>query len=623
MERRSARWPEQPDPLAHPGAAARSARWPERPVDSDAAARRARRPDPQRDPSAAALSRRRPDPPGISGAAARSARWLPPGLRREPNGAVHPLGLVAVAMLAPAVAAAHERWVPHTPRFPIDRSYFQSMTGEVLLYSLAATLSVFGVVVLWYLFVPPIVEALTPVTPAARAREAQRNPLARALRFVARLALDGDVPSRFMRWGLVASTFVFSKIPALVLALGAYEGWLVMPSYPLPKNELGDALRIASGVLALWAASGLFLPVLGGVFLAVFVYLCFAYDIAAIDAIPVLASAFFYLFHRKKQGVLVNARQLLGMRVALGVGFFLLGVVNKIYLAEIFIGVGDNHPDIVAGPQAIFPGLTREAWSFTTALGEMVFGLLLLLGVFNRITTLALALIFGNFIFVFGWAEIVHVYPIAGFVLLFFRGPLGTSLDGIVFRTTVRLFRWFRLAPGRLVYGGAVTSVATTTALGLFLTPLVLVTEVVPVLAGTAVPAGYKPPPPAPPASTWAKLPPPKPHADHAPRHGGVVMMNGDIHVEMVVRPDGTVLLWLSDEIRRPIAPTTARGTVKIARPGFAKVVPVAPDASGALVAVGPAPTVKTSYTYALDVGGRPASTTLAVPPGGTAALQR
>jgi uncharacterized membrane protein YphA (DoxX/SURF4 family) len=76
-------------------------------------------------------------------------------------------------------------------------------------------------------------------------------------------------------------------------------------------------------------------------------------------------------------------------------------MINQIYLNDIFIGVGDQHPEIVIGPQELFPSLTREAWCFTTAIGEMVFGLLLLVGIFNRITTVVLTFVFANFIFVF------------------------------------------------------------------------------------------------------------------------------------------------------------------------------------------------------------------------------
>ncbi len=532
------------------------------------------------------------------------------------------LALGAIGLL-PALAAAHERWVPNAPRFPINRLYFQQMSGEVLLFSIGATIAVFGVVVLWYLFAPGIVDSLTPVTAAGKEREARRNIVARAFRWFARFALDGELEGRFMPVGLRVATFVFGRIPAFVLGLGAYQGWLVMPSFPVGDDQLGLALRIASCVLAVWVLSGIFWRALGVVMLAVFVYLCVAYGIAAIDAIPVLASAFFYLFAPRARGAGVTGRQLLGMRLSLGIGFFLLGLINKIFLAELFIGVGDQHPDIVAGPQALFPALTREAWSFTTALGEMVFGLLMLFGAFNRVTTLILAFIFANFIAVFGLAEIVHVYPIAGFLLLFFRGGRGTSLDGIVFRANVRFWRRLRHSSSTLVFGGAVGTVASVAAGLLIFVPLVLVTEVVPVLAGTGVPRGYKPPPLPPPAAKWGPPPPPgaKPHADHEPRHAGVVTMVGDVHVEIVVRRDGGIRLWLSDDVRRPIAPRDARGSIKIERTGFSRQLPLEADPAGALAASGPAPIVPALYTYVLQIRGVPASTSLNVPAGGTDAI--
>ncbi len=536
--------------------------------------------------------------------------------------------LAAAALLAPAVAFAHERWIPHEPRFPVNHAYFQSMSGEVLLYSLGATIALFGVILLWYLAAPDLVEKLTPVTPSAQAREARRGFFSRSARLFARLALDGPLEGRFMTAGRRAAIFVFGRVPAFVLALGAYQGWLVMPSFPV-KGDVGDGLRIASAILALWVLSGLAWRVLGGVFLLVYAFLWFGWGIAAVDAIPVLASAFFYLFHEGKRagapaGMGVSSRQLMGIRLSLGLGFFLLGLINKIYLHDIFIGVGDQHPEIVIGPQEMFPGLTREAWCFTTAIGEMVFGLLLLVGVFNRITTALLSFVFANFMVVFGEAEIVHVYPIAGFVLLFFRGTQGTALDGIVFRANVRIWHSLRHASSRFVYSSAVASIAATTAAVLMLVPLLLITDVVPVLAGTAVPADYKPPPPAPPASSWARLPAPsaspsaQPHGDHEPRHGGVVTMVGDHHVEIVVRREGTILLYPTDAIRRPIPAREVKGTVRIERPGLKKTLTVEPDASGALIATGPPSTVPADYTYQLVIRGVPASMTLAVPAGGT-----
>jgi uncharacterized membrane protein YphA (DoxX/SURF4 family) len=559
------------------------------------------------------------DPSPLARAAARMERPPPPAR-------VPPAIVVAVALAAPAVAFAHERWVPNQPRFPVNRAYFQSMSGEVLLFSVFASIAVFGVILVWYLSAPGIVEALTPVTPQAVAREAARPFFSRTARRAVRFLLDGDVDSAFMRGGLKVATFVFARIPAPVLALGAYQGWLVMPSFPLPEGDLGDAIRIVEVGLAVWAAIGVFVRPLGALMLVTFGYLCFAYDIAAIDAIPVLASAAFYLFRRPEGGV--SARQLIGMRVSLGGGFFLLGLVNKIFLAaDLFIGVGDQHPDLLIGPQALFPDLTREAWSFTTALGEMVFGLLLLCGVFNRITTLALTFVFANFIFIFGLDEIVHIYPIAGFLLLFFRGSLGTSLDGMVFRLNVGLWSALRHASSRLIYGSAVSTVALTSAALLMFVPLVLITEIVPVMADAAVPANYTPPPLPPPASAWPPLGAAaptvatKPHADHEPRHGGVVTMMGDLHVEMVVAPSGEVLLYVSDAVRRPIPPSEAKGAVRIERPGFNTTLPLRVDSSTALIAVGPPPRVAANYTYVLQVRGVPVSMTLSVPIGGTDAI--
>src|SRR5512139_1235359 len=42
-----------------------------------------------------------------------------------------------------------------------------------------------------------------------------------------------------------------------------------------------------------------------------------------------------------------------------------------------------------------------------------------------------------------------------------------------------------------------------------------------------------------------------KPHGNHDPRHGGIVLMYGmDLHYEVVLLPTGGVQLWLSDSAR-------------------------------------------------------------------------
>ena len=47
-----------------------------------------------------------------------------------------PVVAVAILLVAPARALAHERWVKHDFQ-PFDHAYFHSMTGQVLRLSLA------------------------------------------------------------------------------------------------------------------------------------------------------------------------------------------------------------------------------------------------------------------------------------------------------------------------------------------------------------------------------------------------------------------------------------------------------------------------------------------------------
>jgi hypothetical protein len=48
------------------------------------------------------------------------------------------------------------------------------------------------------------------------------------------------------------------------------------------------------------------------------------------------------------------------------------------------------------------------------------------------------------------------------------------------------------------------------------------------------------------------------PHTDHAPRHGGELLMVGDYHLERVVRGPA-VEIFVSDALRRPVRPASAR----------------------------------------------------------------
>jgi hypothetical protein len=386
--------------------------------------------------------------------------------------------VAGVALLGPALAWAHERWVPHEAA-PYDHSYFEHMTGEVLRWSLLATAALAGVILLWYLVVLDFVERLTPATEEARRREAALPLPKRLFRRGLRFALDGDVEHPWLARGERIAVLVFARLPAAVLLLGVWEGWIVMPSFPLPEGAYGTALRVVAAALAAWVLAGVALPALGATLFAVFIFLCVEYGSAAVDAIPVLASAFFYLFSRPGATEL-DPRQIAGIRLSLGVGFFLLGLVNKIGDAGLFIGVGDQHPHLIESARKLIPDLSREGWSFTTALGEMFFGLMLLLGLFDKMTTLALAGIFTHFMFTFGWREVVHVYPIAGFAILFFHAPPGTVLDGLIFRSHVAAWRISGHSVSAAVHVVAVALVAAVVATVLMFGPLFAVIHVIP-----------------------------------------------------------------------------------------------------------------------------------------------
>jgi hypothetical protein len=115
-------------------------------------------------------------------------------------------------------------------------------------------------------------------------------------------------------------------------------------------------------------------------------------------------------------------------------------------------------------------------------------------------------------------------------------------------------------------------------------------------------------------------------HADHGSHHGGVVTMEGDNHVEIVVASNGTIDLYLTDAVRKSIPLKDVTGTIMVeaVEKKEKQTLTLAEDATkGSLSAKGPAPTEKTEYTWDLKVRGAPMKMTLRVPPGGTSAFTK
>jgi hypothetical protein len=58
------------------------------------------------------------------------------------------------------------------------------------------------------------------------------------------------------------------------------------------------------------------------------------------------------------------------------------------------------------------------------------------------------------------------------------------------------------------------------------------------------------------------------PHGDHTPRHGGLVLMNGDVHYEVVLGANGRHQVWFSDAMRNELPASIVRGvSLEIVRP--------------------------------------------------------
>lgn len=62
------------------------------------------------------------------------------------------------------------------------------------------------------------------------------------------------------------------------------------------------------------------------------------------------------------------------------------------------------------------------------------------------------------------------------------------------------------------------------------------------------------------------------PHGDHSPHHGGLVMMNGEIHYEVVFDQKGKHRVWFSDAVREDLPASIASNVVMTITPKMGAV---------------------------------------------------
>jgi hypothetical protein len=73
------------------------------------------------------------------------------------------------------------------------------------------------------------------------------------------------------------------------------------------------------------------------------------------------------------------------------------------------------------------------------------------------------------------------------------------------------------------------------------------------------------------------------PHGDHSPHHGGMVLMNGDMHYEVVFDKAGKHRVWFSDSVREDLPASIASNVVMVVTPkmGAAETFKLKIDDSG------------------------------------------
>lgn len=73
------------------------------------------------------------------------------------------------------------------------------------------------------------------------------------------------------------------------------------------------------------------------------------------------------------------------------------------------------------------------------------------------------------------------------------------------------------------------------------------------------------------------------PHGDHSPHHGGIVLMNRELHYEVVIDPTGKHAVWFSDAVREDLpASVASKVEMIVTRPNApAEPLALAIDESG------------------------------------------
>ncbi len=343
-------------------------------------------------------------------------------------------------LLGSAVAYAHERFIKHDLKHPLDPHFFiQGPVGFLgvnpniwrVAINLSVILSAFFII--WF-FRQPITEVVL-----FRLLGMLRGKSQSTLHALACFLTDRPVRRRWFATVGEWMVLLFMRSPGLVLMYSASNDSLVMPSFPLDPTSAAF-FKFAQVGLALLILTQTLLPLCGALILGTYIYLNRWGVMVAVDAMPVVSVAVLYLaspWSSHKVAITgITKGQMVWLRRVLGFGFFMLGWF-KIYNHNLTAGVADNYPSSLNDPLlGLFTIGTdvkhyaRECWIISFAMAEIMSGFLVTIGVFNRVQCSLMAFTFIKLMVVdFGWDEIPHIYPIGGMLAVIFSNKLSSEFE--------------------------------------------------------------------------------------------------------------------------------------------------------------------------------------------------
>ena len=349
-------------------------------------------------------------------------------------------GVALLALVVPALALAHERFVRHQLKQPLHDEFFLrypdrflGMHPSMLRVGLNAAAVFAAFIVLWFVR-QPLDEAVERFVAGAGSR------VQRVVHELACFVTDRPVRNRVFHsigeWAVIG----FLRVPGLVLMYSAANNSLVMPSYPLdPKTEF--FLQMAQAVLAVLILTQTLLPLCGALVLGTWIYLNRWGWMVAVDALPILSVGVVYLTSPWESHKLtitdLSESQIRWVRLTLGFGFLVLGWL-KVYNHDLIAGVGDQYPSVRDDPMVKLlafgtdPYFSRETWVVSFGMSEVLSGFMLMTGTFSRVWGAIMAVVFTKLMLVdFGWNEIPHLFPIGALAAIAFNNRLKAELDPI------------------------------------------------------------------------------------------------------------------------------------------------------------------------------------------------